>query len=48
MRRTVRDRAQGFAKRRINLPVDELTVAIARNEAWKLMPKVKFKSTDKG
>lgn len=30
----------GFAKRRIELPVDEITMAIARNEAWKLMPGV--------
>lgn len=28
------------ATRRINLPVDEITMAIARNEAFKLMPKV--------
>lgn len=31
----------GFAKRRIELPVDELTMAIARNEAWKLQFKGK-------
>ena len=30
----------GMAKRRIDLPIDEITMAIARNEAWKLMPKV--------
>ena len=29
-----------MAKRRINLSVDEITMAIARNEAWKLLPKV--------
>lgn len=27
---------KGVAKRRIELPVDELTMAIARNEAWKV------------
>jgi hypothetical protein len=32
----------GSAKRRINLPVDEIIMAIARNEAWKLMPKVQM------
>lgn len=26
----------GIAKRRVELPVDELTMAIARNEAWKM------------
>lgn len=35
-----------FAKRRIELPIDELTMAIARNEAWKLMPGVKTKILD--
>lgn len=29
-----------MAKRRIELPVDEVTMAIARNEAWKMMPQV--------
>ena len=32
-----------FAKRRINLPVDELTIAYARNEGWKLYLKNKIK-----
>jgi len=31
---------KGFAKRRVELPVDEITMAIARNEAFKLMPGV--------
>lgn len=29
---------QKFARRRINLPVDEIITAYARNEAWKLVP----------
>lgn len=35
----------GFAKRRIELPVDELTMAIARNEAWKLQLRGKVDIT---
>ena len=31
----------GMVKRRVELPVDELTMAIARNEAWKIMPIIK-------
>ena len=31
---------RGMCKRRIELTVDELAMAIARNEAWKLMPHV--------
>ena len=34
---------KAFATRRIELPVDELTMAVARNEAWKLMPGVQTK-----
>ena len=30
-----------MAKRRIELPIDEISMAIARNEAFKLMPRVK-------
>ena len=32
-----------FAKRRISLPIDELSMAIARNEAFKLWPVIKNK-----
>jgi len=38
------EKAQGFANRRVELPIDELTMAIARNEAWKLW----FRSQAKG
>ena len=34
---------RGMAKRRIELSIDELTMAVARNEAWKLMPGVATK-----
>lgn len=37
------EKASGIARRRIELPVDELTMAIARNEAFKLW----FKSQEK-
>jgi hypothetical protein len=33
------EKAQGYANRRVELPIDELTMAIARNEAWKLWMK---------
>lgn len=39
-----KEKAQGYANRRIELPIDELTMAIARNEAWKLW----FRSKTKG
>lgn len=38
------EKATGIAKRRVELPVDELTMAIARNEAWKLFMLNKSKS----
>jgi len=31
------EKASGIAKRRVELPVDELTMAIARNEAYKIL-----------
>ncbi len=37
------EKRNGFVKRRINLPIDELSMAIARNEAHKLWPMVKQK-----
>jgi predicted nucleic acid-binding protein len=37
------EKATGVAKRRVELPVDELTMAIARNEAWKIMLRGKIK-----
>lgn len=39
------EKATGLANRRIELPVDELTMAIARNEAWKLWMKSATKGT---
>lgn len=41
------EKAKGMAKRRIELPVDEVTMAIARNEAWKLWIKSKTKDNPK-
>jgi len=40
---TPEEKESGIAKRRIQLPVDELTMAIARNEAHKLMMMSKTK-----
>jgi hypothetical protein len=34
---------KGWAKRRINLPIDELSMAVARNEGWKYWIKNKLK-----
>jgi hypothetical protein len=38
--------ASGQAKRRVELPVDELTMAIAREEAWGILMKNKGKLND--
>lgn len=38
---TSEEQKEGMVKRRIELTIDELTMAIARNEAFKLMPQVK-------
>ena len=38
-----KEKSQGYANRRVELPIDELTMAIARNEAWKLWFKAKTK-----
>jgi len=38
------EKSQGFANRRIELPVDELTMSIARNEAWKMWIKSQSKT----
>ena len=40
---TDEEKASGVIKKRIELPVDELQMAIARNEAFKLIKKGKFK-----
>lgn len=37
------EKASGMAQRRVELPVDELTMAIARNEAYKLWMRSKVK-----
>ena len=37
------EKAEGTAKRRVELPVDELTMAIARNEAYKMLMRSKIK-----
>lgn len=41
------EKARGIANRRIELPVDEITMAIARNEAWKLWIKSQYKGNPK-
>lgn len=38
------EKSQGIANRRIELPIDELVMAIARNEAWKLWIKSNAKN----
>lgn len=38
------EREQGLVKRRVELPVDELQMAIARNEAFKILQKGQFKN----
>lgn len=38
------EKSQGFANRRIELPIDELTMSIARNEAWKMWMRSKAKT----
>jgi len=40
---TDQEKSQGYANRRVELPIDELTMAIARNEAWKLWFRAKTK-----
>ena len=40
---TEQEKSQGIANRRVELPIDELTMAIARNEAWKLWFRAKTK-----
>lgn len=40
---TPEEKASGIAKRRVELPVDELTMAIARNEAYKILLKGNIK-----
>lgn len=37
------EKSQGYANRRVELPIDELTMAIARNEAWKMWMKSQAK-----
>lgn len=39
-----KEKESGVIKRRIELPVDELQMAIARNEAFKMLQKSKFKN----
>lgn len=41
---TPEEKTTGIAKRRIELPVDELTMAIARNEAYKMLLTSRGKS----
>lgn len=43
---TKADLAAGFVARRVQLPVDELTMAIAREEAWKIYTKDHSKMGD--
>lgn len=40
------EKAAGILKRRVELPVDELTMAIARDEAWRILLKNKAKIND--